>query len=43
MKKLQAKGVDFMSDPLRAPDAEWIVCAQGPDGMLIELVQLFDE
>ncbi|MCH2117144.1 MAG: VOC family protein [Pirellulales bacterium] len=43
MKKLQAKGVDFMSDPLRAPDAEWIVCAKGPDGMLIELVQPFDE
>ena len=43
IKKLKARGVEFMSDPVRAPDAEWIVCAKGPDGMLIELVQPFDE
>ena len=37
---LKEKGVEFMSDPVSAPDAKHIVCAKGPDGMLIEFVQL---
>ncbi len=39
---LKAKGVKFMSDPVSAPDAKHVVCAKGPDGMLIEFVQLLD-
>ena len=39
---LKAKGVEFMSDPVSAPDAKHVVCAKGPDGMLIEFVQLPD-
>ena len=37
---LQAKGVEFMAEPVSAPDAKHVVCAKGPDGMLIEFVQL---
>ena len=40
---LKSKGVVFMADPVSAPDAKHVVCAKGPDGMLIELVQLPDE
>ena len=39
---LKAKGVQFMAEPVSAPDAKHVVCAKGPDGMLIELVQLPD-
>ena len=39
---VEAKGVEFMSDPVSAPDAKHVVCAKGPDGMLIEFVQLPD-
>ena len=38
--QLKAKGVEFMAEPVSAPDAEHVVCARGPDGMLIELVQV---
>lgn len=41
--ELKAKGVEFMADPVSAPDAKHVVCAKGPDGMLIELVQLPDD
>ena len=39
---LKVKGVQFMAEPVSAPDAKHVVCAKGPDGMLIELVQLPD-
>ena len=41
--KLKEKGVQFMGDLVSAPDAKHVVCAKGPDGMLIELVQLRDD
>ena len=40
---LKSKGVEFMADPVSAPDAKHVVCAKGPDGMLRALVQLPDE
>ena len=43
MSKLKGRGVEFMAEPVSAPDAKHVVCAKGPDGMLIELVQLPDE
>ncbi len=39
---LKRRGVRFMSEPVSAPDAKHVVCAEGPDGMLIEFVQLPD-
>ncbi len=39
---LKAKGVDFVGEPVGAPDAKYVTCAKGPDGMLIELVQPAD-
>ena len=39
---LKAKGVEFMSETISALDAKYVVCAKGPDGMLIEFVQLPD-
>lgn len=40
VKKLRTRGVEFISAPVSPPDAVYIACAKGPDGMLIELVQL---
>lgn len=40
--RLKEKGVKFMAEPVSAPDAKHVICAKGPDGMLIELVQLPD-
>ncbi|MBD3675497.1 MAG: VOC family protein [Planctomycetaceae bacterium] len=37
---LEAKGVEFLSDPVAAPDARYIVCATDPDGLLLEFVQI---
>jgi glyoxylase I family protein len=37
---LQENGVEFLSDPVPAPDAKFIVCAKAPDGVLIEFVQV---
>ena len=39
VEELKGKGVEFLAAPISAPDAAFIVCAKGPDGMLIELVQ----
>ena len=36
---LQAKGVEFLSEPMAAPDTPGVVCTLDPDGILIELVQ----
>ncbi len=40
--RLTEKGVQFLSEPVSAPDAKHVVCAQAPDGILIEFVQLPD-
>ena len=40
---LAARGVEFLADPVAAPDAKHVVCAEGPDGVLIEFVELLDE
>ena len=40
--QLKERGVEFMSEAISAPDAKHVICAKGPDGMLIELVQLHD-
>ena len=42
VEKLRKKGVESMSEPVSAPDANHVDCAKGPDGMLIEFVQLPD-
>ncbi len=39
VEALKQKGVEFLSDPVGAPDAGGVVCARDPDGILIELVQ----
>ena len=39
-QKLKSQGVEFIAEPVSAPDAKHVVCAKGPDGMLIELVQV---
>ena len=43
VERLKANGVEFMAEMVSAPDAKHVICAKGPDGMLIELVQLPDE
>jgi len=42
VQQLKDNGVEFLSEPVSAPDAKHVVCAKGPDGVLIELVQLPD-
>ncbi|RKU30883.1 glyoxalase [Candidatus Poribacteria bacterium] len=37
---LQQKGVEFLSEPISAPDAVGVACTRDPDGILIELVQI---
>lgn len=39
-RELSSKGVEFLAEPVVAPDADGVVCALDPDGILIELVQL---
>ncbi len=41
--RLEANGVEFIAALVSAPDAKHVTCAKGPDGILIELVQLPDE
>jgi len=43
VERLKASGVEFFAEPVSAPDAKHVVCAKGPDGILIELVELRDE
>ncbi|MBI2298406.1 MAG: VOC family protein [Armatimonadetes bacterium] len=38
-EELKTCGVRFLSEPVSAPDARWVVCAVDPDGLLIELVE----
>lgn len=40
VKDLKQNGVEFLSEPISAPDAAGVVCAPDPDGILIELVQI---
>ena len=40
VEDLKHKGVEFLSEPISAPDAAGVVCAKDPDGILIELVQI---
>jgi catechol 2,3-dioxygenase-like lactoylglutathione lyase family enzyme len=37
---LLARGVKFLAEPVVAPDADGVVCALDPDGLLVEFVQL---
>lgn len=37
---LEQKGVEFISEPISAPDAVGVACTKDPDGILIELVQI---
>ena len=37
---LKQNGVEFLSEPISAPDTAGVVCAKDPDGILIELVQI---
>lgn len=39
-RRLSAKGVEFLAEPVVAPDAAGVVCAPDPDGLLVEFVQL---
>lgn len=40
VENLKQNGVEFLSEPVSAPDAAGVVCAKAPDGILIELVQI---
>ncbi len=40
VRNLKQNGVEFLSEPISAPDAAGVVCAKDPDGILIELVQI---
>ncbi len=39
-RELSSKGVELLAEPVVAPDADGVVCALDPDGILVELVQL---
>ena len=40
IETLKQKGVEFLSEPISAPDAVGVACAKDPDGILIELVEI---
>ena len=40
VENLKHNGVEFLSEPISAPDAAGVACAADPDGILIELVQI---
>ena len=40
VEALKQNGVEFLSDPIGAPDAVGVACAKDPDGILVELVQI---
>ena len=40
VRDLKQNGVEFLSEPISAPDAVGVACAPDPDGVLIELVQI---
>ena len=40
VEALKQNGVEFLSEPISAPDAIGVACAKDPDGILVELVQI---
>ena len=40
VRDLKQNGVEFLSEPISAPDAVGVACAPDPDGVLVELVQI---
>ena len=40
VEHLKQNGVEFLSEPISAPDAAGVACAKDPDGILVELVQI---
>ena len=40
VENLKQNGVEFLSEPISAPDAVGVACAPDPDGILIELVEI---
>ena len=40
LESLKRNGVEFLSEPISAPDAVGVACAKDPDGILVELVQI---
>ena len=40
VEALKQNGVEFLSEPIGAPDAVGVACAKDPDGILVELVQI---
>ena len=40
VKDLKQNGVTFLAESIAAPDAAGVVCAEDPDGVLIEFVQV---
>jgi|TARA_B100001105_G_scaffold196848_1_gene160663 catechol 2,3-dioxygenase-like lactoylglutathione lyase family enzyme len=40
VRELKQSGVTFLAEPIAAPDAAGVVCAEDPDGVLIEFVQV---
>ena len=40
VENLKQNGVEFLSEPISAPDAAGVACAKDPDGILVELVQI---
>ena len=40
VENLKQSGVEFLSEPISAPDAVGVACAKDPDGLLVELVQI---
>ena len=40
VENLKQNEVEFLSDPISAPDAGGVVCAKDPDGILVELVEI---
>ena len=38
VEALKQNGVEFLSEPIGAPDAVGVACAKDPDGILVELV-----
>ena len=40
VEALKQNGVEFLSEPISAPDAVGVACAKDPDGILVELVEI---
>ena len=40
VEDLKQNGVEFLSEPISAPDAAGVACAPDPDGILVEFVEI---